>query len=68
MKPNKLTIILSIIMIILILLVLYTGNFYFTETKNYKHSHEYLENAVYKHEEAVNNYVSLKEGLENGNE
>ncbi len=65
MKPNKLSIILIIMMIVLIAFVLYTGNLYLTETNNYKHSHEYLENAVYQHKGAVNNYISLKEGLEN---
>jgi flagellar basal body-associated protein FliL len=67
MKSNKLLIVQIIIMIILILLVLYTGHFYFTETSNYKRSHEFLENSVYQHEKNVNNYISLKEGLENEN-
>jgi uncharacterized membrane protein len=68
MKFDKLFIVQIMIMIVLISLVFYFGRFYFIETNNYKISHEHLENSVYRHEETVNNYISLKEGLENENQ
>lgn len=68
MKPNKLSIILLFISIILFIFTLYTGNRCFTNLNNSQNSHKIVDNAIFHHDELLNNYINLKEVLENGNE
>ena len=57
MKPNKLTIILIIIFILLSIGVFFCSHFYFVELHNFGESHAILENAVVRFKKELINEI-----------